>query len=310
MLRHDVGSSGLRVSSIGLGCNNFGGRLDQAETASIVHSALDHGITLFDTAPNYGEGRSEAMLGEALGARRKDIVLATKFGARSADAGRRYDNSRQNIMHSVERSLTALRTEWIDLYQMHWPDSATPIEESLRALDDLVRQGKVRYVGCSNMPAWQLVDAQWTARTQNLSAFISCQDEYSLLARTIERELIPAISACGLGLLAYSPLASGLLTGKYRSGGGGPTDGRLSAPGIFTDKFLNESNLARVSALSELADRYGLALLDVALRWLASRPAVSSILVAAMTPDQLAANVRAAAGELPGELLCELDHQR
>lgn len=301
MQLRNLGSSELPVSLVGLGCNNFGGRLDAGQSAAVVHRALDLGITLFDTAGNYGEGRSETLLGQALGPRRKDIVLATKFGKRGG-AG-----SRDVVMRTVERSLTALRTDWIDLYQLHWPDPQTPIEETLRALDDLIRQGKVRYIGCSNMAAWQVVEAIWVARSRKFNAFVSCQDEYSLLARRIERDLIPATAAYGLGLLAYSPLAGGLLTGKYRAGETPPERSRMASPGIYADKFLTTANLHRVSELSALAQRHGLSLLDVALRWLATRQAVTSIVMAAMTPEQLSANVSALDEALPALLLDELD---
>ena len=210
MQERNLGSSGLRVSLVGLGCNNFGGRIDLEATRKVVHKALDLGITLFDTADIYGErGGSETFLGQILGERRKDIVLATKFGMEMDAAGKKKGGSRGYVMQAVEDSLRRLRTDWIDLYQLHRPDPLTPIEETLRVLDDLVRQGKVRYIGCSNLPAWQVVEAQWTARTEHLNAFASCQDEYSLLVRDIERELVPAIEAYRMGLLPFFPLASG-----------------------------------------------------------------------------------------------------
>ena len=193
MQERNLGSSGLRVSLVGLGCNNFGGRIDLEATRKVVHKALDLGITLFDTADVYGErGGSERFLGEVLGERRKDIVLATKFGMDMDDAGRMKGGSRAYVMKAVEDSLRRLKTDWLDLYQLHRADPLTPIEETLRALDDLIRQGKVRYIGCSNLAAWQAVEAQWTAEMRNLNAFASCQDEYSLVVRDIERELVPA----------------------------------------------------------------------------------------------------------------------
>src|SRR5437016_4121002 len=202
----NLGRSGLQVSLVGLGCNNFGGRLDLAATRKVVHRALDLGITLFDTADIYGErGRSEEYLGESLGDRRKDIVLATKFGMAMDDAGTRKGASRRYILSAVEASLRRLKTDWIDLYQLHQPDPLTPIEETLRALDDLIRQGKARYVGCSNLPAWQVVEALWTAEQLELHAFISCQDEYSLVVRTPEKELIPAMQHHGRGLPPFLP---------------------------------------------------------------------------------------------------------
>ncbi len=204
MKLRNLGRSGLRVSVVGLGCNNFGGRIDLEASRKVVHRALDSGITLFDTADIYGErGGSETCLGAILGDRRKDIVLATKFGM-EMDDGEKRGGSRRHIMQAVEASLKRLKTDWIDLYQYHRPDPLTPIDETLRALDDLIRQGKVRYVGCSNMPSWQVATAQWTARDLGLDAFVSAQDEYSLLVRDAEKELIPAASHYGLGLLPTS----------------------------------------------------------------------------------------------------------
>jgi aryl-alcohol dehydrogenase-like predicted oxidoreductase len=212
-----LGRSDLQVSLVGLGCNNFGGRIDLEASRRVVYRALDLGITLFDTADVYGErGGSETILGQTLGDRRKDIVLATKFGLPMDEAGALKGASRRYILAAVDASLRRLKTDWIDLYQLHTPDPSTPIEETLRALEELIRQGKARTIGCSNLPAWQVADAQWTARTLGLPGFVSCQDEYSLLVRDPERELLPAMDAYGLGLLPYFPLASGLLTGKYR----------------------------------------------------------------------------------------------
>src|SRR5215469_11455033 len=211
MEQRNLGSSGLRVSVVGLGCNNFGMKLDLEGTRKVVHKALDCGITLFDTADSYGNhGGSEEALGQVLGHRRKDIVLATKFGLPMDAEETRKGASRRYLLSAVEASLGRLKTDWIDLYQLHRPDPLTPIEETLRTLDDLVRAGKVRYLGCSNLTAWQVVEAAWTARHGNLHPFVACQDEYSLLVRGIERELIPAIQAYDLGLLPYFPLASGL----------------------------------------------------------------------------------------------------
>src|SRR5215469_5152049 len=188
----NLGRSGLRVSAIGLGCNNFGGRIDLEATRKVIHKAIDLGITLFDTADVYGNrGGSETLMGQVLGDRRKDIVLATKFGNAMSDDGTKKGGSRRYVMQAVEDSLRRLQTDWIDLYQLHVVDPLTPIEETLRALDDLVRAGKVRYIGLSNVPAWQVVEAQWTSRVSGLNAFTSCQDEYSMLVRGIERDIVP-----------------------------------------------------------------------------------------------------------------------
>jgi aryl-alcohol dehydrogenase-like predicted oxidoreductase len=225
MEQRNLGKSGLRVSVVGLGCNNFGGRIDLAATRKVVHKALDLGITFFDEADTYGDprGSSESCLGEILGDRRKDIVLATKFARPMDAAGRFQGASRHYIMAEVEASLRRLKTDWVDLYQQHQPDPLTPIEETLRALDDLVRQGKVRYIGCSTLPGWQVVEAQWTAKYHDLHYFVSCQEEYSLLARRLDHEMMPILEAYGLGLIPFAPLANGLLTGKYQRGSHCPT---------------------------------------------------------------------------------------
>ena len=230
MEQRNLGKSGLQVSVVGLGCNNFGGRIDLEATRKVVHKALDLGITFFDEADTYGDprGSSETCLGEILGDRRKDIVLATKF-ARPMDASGRFEGaSRRYILAEVEASLRRLKTDWIDLYQQHQTDPLTPIEETLRALDDLVRQGKVRYIGCSTLPAWQVVEAQWTAKYNGLHHFISCQEEYSLLARRLDHEMMPMLEAYGLGLIPFAPLANGLLTGKYKRNAPLPEGARLT----------------------------------------------------------------------------------
>ena len=231
MEQRNLGKSGLRVSVVGLGCNNFGGRIDLEATRRVVHKALDLGITFFDEADTYGDprGSSETCLGQILGDRRKDIVLATKF-ARPMDGSGRFEGaSRHYIMAEVEASLRRLRTDWIDLYQQHQPDPLTPIEETLRALDDLVRQGKVRYIGCSTLPGWQVVEAQWTAKHLGLHHFVSCQEEYSPLARNLDREMMAMLESYGLGLIPFRPLANGLLTGKYKRGAPLPRGARLSS---------------------------------------------------------------------------------
>ena len=215
----NLGGSGLRVSAVGLGCNNFGQRTDLEASRKVIHRAIDLGVTLFDTADIYaGMGGSETVLGEVLGARRKDIVLATKYSKPMSKDGTKQGASRRYIMSAVEASLNRLKTDYIDLYQQHDYDPLTPIEETLRALDDLIRQGKVRYIGNSNFPAWRIAEAELTARHINVNPFVSCQDEYSLVVREIEKDLLPAAQQYNLGLLPFFPLASGLLTGKYKRG--------------------------------------------------------------------------------------------
>jgi aryl-alcohol dehydrogenase-like predicted oxidoreductase len=303
-----LGKSGLEVSLVGLGCNNFGGRADFEATRKVVHKALDLGITLFDTADIYGNrGGSEDFLGQLLGDRRKDIVLASKFGMAMDDVGKLMGASRRYIMSEVEASLRRLRTDWIDLYQLHQPDPLTPIEETLRAMDDLVRQGKARYIGCSNLNAWQTVEALWTSKQLNLNAFISYQNEYSLLVRDIDLELIPAMQAYGLGLLPFFPLASGLLTGKYKRNAPMPQGARLTNTKAIANRYLTDENWSIVERLESFSDKRGHSLLELAFSWLAARPTVSSIIAGATKPEQLEQNVRAADWKLTPEDLAEID---
>jgi aryl-alcohol dehydrogenase-like predicted oxidoreductase len=285
-----LGKSGLAVSVVGLGCNNFGRRIDLDRTREVVHAALDAGITLFDTADIYGE--SEDFLGEVLGAARADIVLATKFGmdmggALGPDWGAR--GSRRYIRKAVESSLRRLRTDWIDLYQMHAPDLQTPIEETLSALEELVTEGKVRYVGCSNFSAWQLADADWVARTRGHERFVSAQNHYSLIERSVEAELTPACERFGVGILPFYPLANGLLSGKYQRGAEAPEGTRLAA----RPEWLSDERFDRVEALSSYADERGISLLDVAIGGLAAQPAVASVIAGATKPEQIRANAAA-----------------
>jgi len=305
-----LGHSGLEVSVVGLGCNNFGGMvrsLDLEGSRAVIHAALDAGVTFFDTSDSYGvDGGSEKVLGEVLGARRRDIVLATKFASPlSREKGARRNGSRRYIMMAVEDSLRRLRTDWIDLYQYHFPDPATPIEETLRALDDLVRQGKVRYLGCSNLAAWQLVDAGWTARHQGLDRLISTQAELSLLERGAEADLFPALKAMGMTLLPYFPLASGLLTGKYRKGRPVPEGVRLGRP--YFAPGLTDERLDTVERLIAFCEARGHTILELAFSWLLAQPLVTSVIAGATSPTQVAANAAAAGWRLSPEDLAEVD---
>jgi aryl-alcohol dehydrogenase-like predicted oxidoreductase len=307
MEQRTLGRSGLKVSEVGLGCNNFG-VLDVESSRKVVHRALDLGVTLFDTADVYGNrGGSETQLGEILGPRRKDIVLATKFAMPMDDAGSMAGASRRYIMTAVEASLKRLKTDWIDLYQVHTPDAATPIEETLSALDDLVRQGKVRYIGCSNFAAWQVIDAQWTAKDRRLTHFISAQDELSLLVRDIERELIPALDAKGVGLLPYFPLASGFLTGKYARGSDAPAGTRMARVKRLSDRFMTEKNLAIVEKLEAFCAGRGHTMLELAFGWLLAKPVVSSVIAGATKPEQIEANIKATGWKLSSDDLAEID---
>jgi aryl-alcohol dehydrogenase-like predicted oxidoreductase len=308
MLFRNLGRSGLRVSLVGLGCNNFGGRIDREATRKVVDAAIENGITLFDTADVYGNrGGSESALGELLGPRRKEIVLASKFGMAMDEAGTKKGGSRRYIVAAVEASLTRLKTDWIDLYQFHRPDPLTPIDETLRALEDLIRAGKVRYLGCSNMPGWQIADAQWTARDLGLTGFASAQDEYSLLKRGAEADLIPAARHFGLGLLPYFPLANGLLTGKYRRNAPMPDGARMTREPGRAGEVLTEENWTRTERLTDFCQARGRTLVELAFSWLAGQPVVSSVIAGATSPGQIAANVKAAEWALTPEDLAEID---
>ncbi len=304
----NLGQSGLRVSAIGLGCNNFGGRIDMEATRAVIHKALDLGITLFDTADTYGErGGSETLMGQILGDDRKRIVLATKFAMPMDDVGVKIGGSRRYIMQAVEDSLRRLRTDWIDLYQMHQTDPNTPIEETLRALDDLVRQGKVRYIGCSNFPAWQLVEAAWTAKSHGLNPFVSCQDEYSLIFRKPEADLMPAARKYGMGMLPYFPLASGLLTGKYRRNAPMPAGTRLAGAHRLAERYLTERNWGITERLGDFVEQRGHTMLELAFSWLLAQAPVTSVIAGATRPDQLEQNVKAGSWVLSAEDLAEID---
>ncbi len=310
MQQRSLGSSGLRVSLVGLGCNNFGRRIDAEASRKVVHKALDLGVTLFDTADVYRSaiGGSEEFLGQALGPRRKDIVLATKVGMPMDAAGHQRGASRRYLMQAVEASLRRLNTDWIDLYQLHQPDPLTPIEETLRTFDDLQRQGKVRHVGCSNLKPWQVTEARWTSRTLGLTQFVSAQDEYSLLTRAPERELIPMLTSYGMGLLPYYPLASGLLTGKYRRNTKPPADARLALHAArYGDRFINSPNWTTVERLEPFCTQRGRTLLHLAFAWLAAQPTVSSIIAGATRAEQVEQNVRAAEWTLTPEELSQVD---
>jgi len=289
-----LGNSGLKVSVIGLGCNNFGMRIDQAQTRMVVDAALDAGINFFDTADIYGGSKSEVFLGEALKGRREKAVLATKFANPMGEGAYLRGGARRYIVKAVEDSLKRLHTDHIDLYQMHVPDPDTPIEETLRALDDLVRDGKVLYIGNSNFTGWQIADADWTSRTGGLERFVSAQNNFSLLERGVEREVLPACERFGLGLLPYFPLASGFLTGKYHRGEPPRQGTRLAAWGKRGEAALNDRNFDRLEALEHWAEQRGRRILDLAFAWLLGHRAVSSVIAGATSPEQVQANARCA----------------
>ena len=299
-----LGRSGLAVSAAGLGCNNLGRAQTATETLdgakAVVDAALDAGITLFDVADIYGNppGRSEELLGAALGRRRQDVIVATKFGMDAQGAnGPDFDarGSRRYIRTAVEASLRRLGTDWIDLYQLHQPNPHTPIEETLAALDELVSAGKVRYIGHSNFAGWQLADAHWVARTEHRTPFISAQNEYSLLRREIERDLVPAAEEFGVGILPFFPLANGLLTGKYTRSDA-PAGSRLRE---IKPQLLDSAPWDALERLQKFADERGVSMLEVAFGWLLGQPQVSSVIAGATTPEQIRANAAAATGYRP-----------
>jgi aryl-alcohol dehydrogenase-like predicted oxidoreductase len=303
MQQRSLGRSDVKVSVVGVGCNNFGRRIHDVEAArAVVHRALDLGITLFDTADAYGSGTSESFLGECLGARRRDVAIATKFGVGSPSGA-----SRRTIMRTVEASLKRLNTDWIDLYQVHFPDPNTPIEETLRALDELVRQGKVRQIGCSNFSARQVEEAQAASKQNGLAAFVTCQDEYSLLVRGIERDRVPVMQRYGMTLLPYAPLAGGFLTGKYEHGKPLPNNARLAYSSHHASDVINNRNWSLVEKLRQFATSTGRSMLDVAFGWLLAKPVTASVIAGASTPEQVELNVKAGSTRLSPEDVAELD---
>jgi aryl-alcohol dehydrogenase-like predicted oxidoreductase len=302
-----LGRSGLEVSVVGIGCNNFGRRCDQEQTTAVVDKALEVGINLFDTADIYGgDGRSEQFLGKALEGRRQDAVVATKFSGPMGDGPMRRGTSRKYIMDAVDASLTRLNTDYIDLYQVHFPDAETPMEETVRALDDLVRAGKVRYLGNSNFSGWQIAHADWIAQTNHQTPFIAAQNQWSLLQRGVESEIVPAAQAFGLGVLPFFPLASGMLTGKYKRGTDAPEGTRL-AEGPMAARSLTDRNFDIVEPLEVYALEHGHTLLELAFSWLASHPAVSSVIAGATKPEQVDSNAEATGWVLTAEERAEVN---
>ena len=299
-----LGKSGLKVSAIGLGTNNFGRRLDADATALVINHALDMGVTMIDTSNSYGDGYSEDYIGRALKGKRDKAIIATKVSSTVGDGPNDGGNSRQHIMAAVEDSLRRLQTDYIDLYQIHWHDPHVPIEETLRALDDLVRQGKVRYIGCSNFTAWQVCEAAWTSRSLGIASFASVQPRYSLMDREIETELVPFCDAYGVGILPYYPLANGFLTGKYRRGEAVPTGTRLAEDdrGMFTD-----ANFDMLDKLEAFCEVRGHTVLELAFAWLLANDAVSSVIAGATRVEQIIANAKAASWQLTADEVAEVN---
>ena len=301
-----LGNSGLEVSVVGLGTNNFGGRMDQEATTAVVRRSMDLGITLFDTADIYGGSLSEQYLGRALGGDRHDVIIATKFGMSMGEGPFTQGGSRRYIMSAVEDSLRRLGTDYIDLYQIHQPDRSTPLEETLRALDDLVRDGKVRYLGNSNYDGWEIASGHYIAQRDRLTPFISAQNNYSLLERGVEAEIAPACEAFGLGMLPFFPLASGLLTGKYRRDEAPPEGTRLAGR-VRDGRIASDRTWDTVERLDAWARERDRTLLDLAFAWLASKPFVGSVIAGATKPEQVEANVAAGDWRLSAEEMAEVD---
>lgn len=302
-----LGDSGLMVSVVGVGCNTFGYRIGQDAVRGILDAAEDTGVNLLDTSDSYSIGQSEELIGVAMEGRRDRFVVATKFGSdmqglNGPDYGAR--GARRYVRRAVESSLKRLRTDWIDLYQLHFPDPVTPMEETLSVLTDLVREGKVRYVGCSNLAGWQIADADWIARTSGFERFVSAQNLYSLLDRAIEADVVPAAEHFGLGLLPYFPLERGLLTGKYRRGQDAPEGSRATSG---PSPWFENADWDRIEALEKYAAARELSMLDVAIGGLAAQPTVSSVISGATSGDQVRANAAAAGWEPSPDDLAELD---
>ena len=304
----NLGDSGLKISLAGLGCNNFAMKCDAEQTRAVVHRALDEGVTFFDTADIYGRrGGSEEMLGKALGPRRREVIVASKFGMPMGDGPYLRGGSRRYVTAAAEASLKRLGTDYIDVYQIHQPDPETPQEETLSALDDLVRAGKVRYLGNSNFSGWEVADADWISRTRGIARYVSAQNQYNLLDRKIERDLLPACKKFGLGMLPYFPLASGFLTGKYRRGTEAPAGTRLALMAPMAKQVMTDQNFATLEKLEEFSRQRGHTIVELAMSWLACQPIVSSVISGATHPDQVTENVKACQWKLSAEELKEVD---
>ena len=303
----NLGNTGLKVSAVGLGGNNFGMWADEQTSITVINHALDMGVSFIDTADSYGKGNSEECVGKAVKGKRTGVIIATKFATPMSDSPNERGGSRYYIMKAVDASLRRLQTDYIDLYQMHFPDLTTPIEETLRALDDIVRAGKVRYIGCSNYAAWQLCEALWTSKTDNLHSFVTVQPQYNLLNRDIEKELAPCCQAYNIGVIPYSPLANGFLTGKYRKGEEPPADSRLSRPVPFFTRILTDVNWDKLAKLEAFATEHCHSVGELAIAWLLSKPWLSTVIAGARKPEQVSANVAAVEWKLTAEEVAEVD---
>jgi len=301
-----LGNSGLKVSEIGLGGNNFGWLSDEATSISVINHALDMGVTFIDTADGYAQGQSEEFIGKAVKNRRSQVIIATKFGAPMGKGPNERGASRYHIMEAVDASLRRLQTDYIDLYQLHLRDPSTPIEETLRAVDDLVRAGKVRYIGCCNLSAWQLCEALWISKTSDLARFVTLQVRYHLLERQIESELYPCCQAYNVGVLPWGPLAGGFLTGKYQKGEKGPAGARLSEPMPYYDYIMTEANWKKLDGLKDFAAQRGHSVGELAIAWLLAQERVSSVIAGARKIEQVSENVKASEWKLTADELIQI----
>jgi aryl-alcohol dehydrogenase-like predicted oxidoreductase len=302
-----LGNSGLKVSEIGLGSNTFGWIIDERSSAAVINKAVDLGVNYIDTADIYDRGNSEDYIGKAIQGKRNQLIIATKFCRRMGEGPNNSGGSRYYIMRAVEASLRRLQTDYIDLYQMHSPDPETPIEETLRALDDLIRSGKVRYIGTSNFAAWQICEALGISKMNNLHSFITEQSLYNLLNRQIEKELVPFAMDHHIGIIPWGPLAGGFLTGKYRKGENVPSDYRLASGIAIYGKLFTDSNWNKLARLTQFAVERGHSIGELAVAWLLSKPWVPTVIAGAHTVEQLQPNISASQWKLAAQEVAEVD---
>ena len=307
----NLGASGLKVSALGLGGNTFGWYIDEPASAAVIHRAMESGINFIDTADMYDKGRSEEFLGRTLKGKRTQVLVGSKFSFAMGDTPNERGASRWYITRAVEASLRRLNTDYLDLYQYHFPDPTTPIEETLRALDDLVKSGKVRYIGCTNFAAWQISEAQWTSRVNHLHSFVTMQTKYNLLERQVEQEIVPCCQAHGLGIIPWGPLAGGFLTGKYRKEGPPPPSPKEGMPpkalNTLYKKLLTDANWEKLAKLEAFAQESGHKVSELAIAWLLSHPWISTVIVGATKPEQIQENLKGAAWKMAPEEVARVE---
>ena len=307
----NLGGSGLKVSALGLGGNTFGWYIDEPASAAVIHRAMESGINFIDTADMYDKGRSEEFLGRALKGKRTQVLVGSKFSFAMGDTPNERGASRWYITRAVEASLRRLNTDYLDLYQYHFPDPTTPIEETLRALDDLVKSGKVRYIGCSNFAAWQISEAQWTSRVNHLHSFVTMQTRYNLLERQVEQEIVPCCQAHGLGIVPWGPLAGGFLTGKYRKEGPPPPSPKEGMPpkalNTLYKKLITDANWEKLAKFEAFAEESGHKVAELAIAWLLSHPWVSTVIIGATKPEQIQENLKGAAWKMTPEEVARVE---